>query len=79
MRRNDQFRYILEDCDLSFHENDVKDFKYLWNNGHSLEDIHKYLRKRDWERTYDEICLLLFELSRKGEVEKRKHGIEKAL
>ena len=37
--------------------------------------IYRYLRKRNWERTYDEVCLLLFDLSRKGEVNPRKTGL----
>ncbi|MCT8138621.1 hypothetical protein H1D32_13240 [Anaerobacillus sp. CMMVII] len=68
-------RFILTDCDLTFSEKEIQDFKFLWNEGHTLEDIWKYLRRKDWQRTYDEVCLLLFELSRTGEVEKRKNGI----
>lgn len=75
MRKKQAFKYILADCDLSFREKDIEDFKFLWNEGHSLETIYKFLRKRDYERTYDEVCLLLFDLSRKGEVAKRKNGI----
>lgn len=68
-------RFILADCDLWFKEQEIDDFKLMWNEGRALEDICKFLRKKNWERTYDEVCLLLFELSRSGEVEPRKNGI----
>ncbi|OIJ19196.1 hypothetical protein BKP45_13615 [Anaerobacillus alkalidiazotrophicus] len=50
--------------------------KFFWNEGHPLVDIYNVLRKRDWERTYDEVCLLIFDLSRKGEIKKRPNGIQ---
>lgn len=75
MTRQKKFRHILADCDLTFAEKDIQDFIYLWNEGRSLEEIHRYLRKRNCERTYDEICLLLFDLSRTGQVTQREKGI----
>lgn len=68
-------RFILEDCDLTFREKDIKDVKFLWNEGHSLEDIYRVIYKRDWQRTFDEVCLLIFDLSRKGEIESRPYEI----
>ena len=75
MTKDVKYRYILADCDLSFKEQDIDDARYLWTEGHSLEAIYKVLRKRDWERTYDEVCLLIFDLSRKGLIESRPYGI----
>ena len=75
MADRSKHRFILADCDLYFLEKEIEDFKFLWNEGHSLEDIWKFLRKKDWQRTFDEVCLLLFELSRSGEVTQRKNGI----
>lgn len=75
MAKPEKYRHILAECDLTFKEKDIEDFKYLWDEGRSLEEIYRYLRKRNWERTYDEVCLLLFDLSRKGEVNPRKTGL----
>ena len=68
-------RFILADCDFSFSETEIDNFKFLWNEGRSLEDIFRFLKNKNAQRIYDEVVLLLFELSRNGEVEKRKNGI----
>jgi hypothetical protein len=68
----------LEDYDLLFSLSEVLDFMMLWQQGHSLEDIWKYLKKYNKERTYNEISLLLFDLHVNGKIEQRDHGIQKA-
>jgi hypothetical protein len=70
----------LEDYDLLFPLKEVTDFIYLWQHGHSLENIWRFLKsKYSKARTFDEISLLLFDLSAKGKVEPRAQGIKEAV
>lgn len=60
----------IEDLDCVWDIDHVKDFEYLWNEGHTLSDIAKYLK-----RDIDEVAILLLDRARKGKVKSRESGI----
>jgi hypothetical protein len=71
-----RYYYALENFDLRFTEVEIDEFIELWNQGHSLKDIAKFLKKHNKNRTFNEVSLLLFELSANRKVKKRKNGID---
>lgn len=67
-RRN---RYIaLEEMDFVWDEDDVLEFRKMWNDGAGFESIAKH-----FDRDIDECSLLLMDLRRKGKLKPRNRGL----
>jgi len=61
---------VGEDEDLRWDLNKVLNFDFLWNEGHSLQDIANYFK-----RDIDEVAYLVIDRAKKGKIKPRKNGI----
>lgn len=61
---------LFEDMDLTFTNDEVKKFDYLWKEGLDIRDIAKYL-----DRNIEEVNLLAFDRATKNRIQRRENGI----
>jgi hypothetical protein len=67
VKRGDVF--LLEDMDLVWHPDKLKDLAFLWNEGHDLKSLAKRFK-----RSTDETFLALFHLARQEKIKARSIG-----
>ena len=60
----------LEDLNFDWALKDIQKFDHLWNEGKSLQEIARILK-----RPQDEIVVIILDRARKGKIQKRKNGI----
>lgn len=61
---------VLKDLDRRWYLHDIDAFEHMWDQGLSLDDISKALK-----RDYDEVALLAIDRARHGHIEYRPNGI----